>query len=204
MFKKLDEDPTKDPSLALLEYRNTPINKDLKSPNEIMFRRKVRGLLPIKLNEEDINHNKNIKDQLLAKQISQKDYYDKKSCNLKPLKINDEVYVRKEPDSPLVPAKVTKICNRPRSYEVELNNKNRIERNRVHIYGPVIKKHQPSNNNAPQQELFSKEERISKNVSLNDGTQKLNLSNQDNNKNVEQFRRSTRTIHKPNRLIQNC
>ncbi|XP_036345642.1 uncharacterized protein LOC118754876, partial [Rhagoletis pomonella] len=37
MFNKLDDDPGKDPNLAMLEYRNTPIGEGLKSPNEIMF-----------------------------------------------------------------------------------------------------------------------------------------------------------------------
>ena len=37
----------------------------------------------------------------------------------------------------MVPARVTRICDRPRLYEVQLPNGNVIERNRRHLHGPV-------------------------------------------------------------------
>ena len=89
MFKKLDEDPTKDPSLAVLEYRNTPIDKDLKSPNEIMFDRKVKGLLSRKIDYHKEKENLDIKNKLIYKQTWQKSYYDKNAIDLKPLKKSD-------------------------------------------------------------------------------------------------------------------
>lgn len=47
MFKKVEEDG-KDPYLALMEYRNTPIDENIMSPNDIMFNRKVRGIVPVR------------------------------------------------------------------------------------------------------------------------------------------------------------
>ena len=48
MFKKIEQD-NKDYNLALLEYRNTPVDNNLKSPNEIMFGKKMRGIIPLLL-----------------------------------------------------------------------------------------------------------------------------------------------------------
>lgn len=46
MLKKCDYDG-KDIYLALLEYRNTPITDKILSPVELMYGRKIRGILPI-------------------------------------------------------------------------------------------------------------------------------------------------------------
>ena len=43
MLKTVDQDG-KDPNLALLEYGNTPIDRNLKS-NQLMFKRNVRGIV---------------------------------------------------------------------------------------------------------------------------------------------------------------
>lgn len=42
--------------------------------------------------------------------------------------------MRKEANIPLEPAKFTNLCDRPRSYEVQLGNGQRIQRKRVHLY----------------------------------------------------------------------
>lgn len=80
---------------------------------------------------------------MLLKQLNQKHQYDKNARDLKALKDDDTVYVMREPNKPFVPARIVKSCDRPRSYEIELENKKRIERNRRHIFGPVIKDELP-------------------------------------------------------------
>ena len=106
----------------MLEYRNTPIGDGLKSPNEIMFGRKIRGILPNYKNLERERENREIKEKLIDRQLRQKEYYDRNAHNLKPINVNDKVYVKKELNKPMVPARVTRICDRPRSYEVQLPN----------------------------------------------------------------------------------
>lgn len=103
-----------------------------------MFSRKVRGLLPIQVDPEKEKENLKIKNELINRQMIQKEYYDRNAHGeLKPLKVTDKVFVRKELHKPLVPAEITKICDGPRSYDVELSNKRRIEWNRKHLFGPI-------------------------------------------------------------------
>ena len=98
-----------------------------------MLGRKIRGLLPQK---ELIFPNKNFetsRNQLIDKQQVQKLYYDRGTVNLKPLKVNDDVYVQKNKDQ-TERGKVVTICDRPRSYGVQLKSGPVIERNRKHLY----------------------------------------------------------------------
>jgi hypothetical protein len=86
MLIKADED-NKDIYLALLEYRNTPISKDLESPAEILMGRKIKGLLPI---EEEKGKYVRVREKLIELQIKQKQYYDKSTKELKELKEGDK------------------------------------------------------------------------------------------------------------------
>lgn len=106
MLKKVHEDG-KDPNLALLEYRNTPVDTNLKSPNELMFNRKIRGIVPIiNINKQKIDHN-DIKNKLIDRQNEQKRYYDKKTHERKEeIGLNNNVYVRKDMNKPLQPGRV--------------------------------------------------------------------------------------------------
>lgn len=205
IFKKVEVDQKKDPSLALLEYRNTPISKDLKSPNEIMFGRKIRGVIPNNRNVELEKEYENIKNKLIARQDVQKNYYDRNAHDLKPLNVNDRVYVKKEARQPLVPARITRICDRPRSYKLELKNKNCIERNRKHIVGP-LRPHENSNQNENCMAADSEH-----NVSTNDYENNTHSSYDNNqvqhnvddpfkNDNVVTTTRSGRNVNKPKYL----
>lgn len=133
MFKKI-ENGNQDPNLALLEYRNTPISNEIKSPNQLLLGLKTRGLLPFSIEKECQLKNMEVKTKLQERQNVQKYNYDKSAHKLEPLNVHDQVFVRKEKNKPLVSGKVTDYCNRPRSYEVELDNGKKFERNRVHLY----------------------------------------------------------------------
>ena len=146
MMNKIAEDDKKDLALALLEYRNTPKKKNLKSPNEIMFLRKIRGIIPNVISKQLIKQNAEIKKRLEDRQKLQKMYYDRNAqSDMSPVKSNDPAFVKKELNKPPVPAKIIKCCDRPRSYKLELENKSLIERNRKHIYGPITKENEIKN-----------------------------------------------------------
>jgi hypothetical protein len=136
MLKKVDDDG-KDPNLALLEYRNTPIDVNISSPNDIMFNRKIRGLIPIRNVNDNSNKvdYKDIRHKLVNRQNEQKKYFDKKAHDSKEeIRVNDKVYVKKDMNKPLQPGRVVAQNDRPRSFKIKLENDNVIDRNTRHIY----------------------------------------------------------------------
>lgn len=148
IFKKVEVD-NKDPSLALLEYRNTPIDSGSKSPNEMMLGRKVRGIVPIIRLDTELDDQQSHKDWLSRKQHQQKYYYDRNAHSQVQPKVNDHVYIRTKPKKPLQAGKIISKCERPRSFKVELNNGQNLERNRRHLYVRKEKSIDTSNDDEP-------------------------------------------------------
>lgn len=142
MMRKCEHDD-KDPYLALLELRNTPISNDLKSPNELLYGRKVNGLLPILKTKREMNEIMRTKDKLNSRQMTYKKFYDKNAHELKDLKKNEKVFIKRNKKTAEA-AKVLDQCQRPRSYKLEFEDGLILERNRKDIIkGPVIiEKHQ--------------------------------------------------------------
>ena len=91
-FKKIEHE-NKDPWLTLLEYRNTPLSNNIKSPNEIMFGRKTRCLLPFEKELENRLKTLQVEEKFIQKQINQENYLDKSTQVLKPLNVNENVFV---------------------------------------------------------------------------------------------------------------
>ncbi|KFM57554.1 Transposon Ty3-I Gag-Pol polyprotein, partial [Stegodyphus mimosarum] len=123
----------KDPYLVLLEYRNSPISAEIKSPSELMFGRKVNGLVPIKENFIQTKEHAEHKQQLLKRQALQKKYYDKSARPLKPLKIGDNVYINEKGKNLKESGKIMGQAERPRSYRIIRADGRIIERNRRDI-----------------------------------------------------------------------
>lgn len=94
----------------------------------------ILGILPINVKKDECEKYEKVRQELIRRQSEQKLVYDRNSHNLKPLSLAENVFVRKQVDKPLEPGIVTKICNRPRAYEVEMSNGRKLERNRVHLY----------------------------------------------------------------------
>ena len=98
-----------DPYLSLLEYRNTPIDKDLGSPCQLLMSRRTKTTLPTnpKLLEPEIRQN--IQKDLIKRQNVQKKYYDQNTTKLPELSEGDRVSNQK-----VTPTKVICCANQRR------------------------------------------------------------------------------------------
>ncbi|XP_060873973.1 uncharacterized protein K02A2.6-like [Metopolophium dirhodum] len=127
MLIKADED-NKDVYLTLLEYRNTPISKDLASPAEILMGRKIKGLLPI---EDEKGKYVKVREKLIELQNKQKQYHDRNAKGLKELKEGDKVYLQKERNGKQwSPGVIKNKIDGRRSYIVKLDKGGELWRNR--------------------------------------------------------------------------
>jgi hypothetical protein len=132
IIKKASDDKS-DHYLALLEYRNMPINDQLGSPTQRLMGRRTKTLVPT---TESLLLPKMIKSSLVQKEMKeqkmkQKYYYDQHSHPLQKLNVGDKVSIRKE--GRWSPAVVTDVASTPRSYIVTTPEGQRYRRNRRHI-----------------------------------------------------------------------
>lgn len=133
IMKKAEYD-NKDPYLCLLEYRTSPIDRNIPSPANLLFNRDVNSLLP-KFNFVNKGKGKDIKDvtyNLKNKQEKEKLYFDKNTKQLTEFKINDRVRIQNM-DKTWQSGRVLKISEKPRTYIVKLNNGSVLERNRKYL-----------------------------------------------------------------------
>ena len=125
-------DSKRDPYLALLEYRNTPIDNDIGSPAELLFQRKLRTKLPCKKSLlKPRLQSKDTRNKLIVRQQKQKFYHDKNAKPLKELDVGDTVRLRREKE--WIPAKVVEKDKHPRSYHVTTEQGTTYRRNRRDI-----------------------------------------------------------------------
>jgi len=117
LLKKAHMDK-KDIYLALLEYRNTPLDANLPSPAEILFSRKLRGMLPMCNNSLKPKVMSKVKKCLVDKQARQKSYYDRQTRHLRPLKTN-ELVLFKTFNNSWAKGHIVKPHIHPRTYVVQ-------------------------------------------------------------------------------------
>nr|XP_009858557.1 uncharacterized protein K02A2.6-like [Ciona intestinalis] len=126
LLKKAYDDG-KDPYLAILEYRNTPISDLQYSPVQMLMSRRLRTKIPIHkdlLKPEVVDAYVGLK----KRQLRQKHYYDRGTKALPPLKKGDVVGYRK--DGHWKKAIVTNRACEPRSYIIRNEFGNLLRRNR--------------------------------------------------------------------------
>ena len=111
----------RDPYLALLDYRNTPRDKDLGSPAQRLMGRRTKTTLPT--NETLLKRKlvKNVKSNLEEKRLKQKYFYDKSAKTLPPINVRENVRIRREKQ--WEPGHVTEKSYAPRSFIVQSRGK---------------------------------------------------------------------------------
>ena len=133
LLKKAYEDK-KDPYLAILELRNTPIPGVGLSPTQLLMGRCTRSIIPIKstLLTPKTYNTKEVQSALTSRQQTQKEYFDRSSKALKPLLPGDTIRMRQGNTwEPAVLVRESK-AGEPRSYIVRANN-HEYRRNRKDI-----------------------------------------------------------------------
>ncbi len=131
LFTKAKSD-SKDPYLALLEYRNTPLECG-KSPAQLLMGRQLRSVLPItsKHLEPNVPSTKYVREQISRSHEKTKMYYDKSSNPPKPLEIGESVRIRTRKGL----WKRAIVCEKinSKSYIVDTDDGGRYRRNRRHL-----------------------------------------------------------------------
>ena len=123
LLKKAYEDK-KDPYLAILELRNTPIPGVGLSPTQLLMGRRTRSIISIKskLLTPMTYNTKEIHGALETIQQIQKEYFDRSSKALKPLEPGDTIRMQQgNTCEPAVLVEESK-AGEPRSYIMRANN----------------------------------------------------------------------------------
>lgn len=125
----------RDPYIALLEYRNTPVCGMNLSPAQMLMSRRLRTKLP-----SIAKHLKpalvNAKPELAKQQLRQKHHYDRGANHLPPLKPGDSVHIRE--GKRWTPAVIVKKHHQPRSYIVSRNGVQYRRNRRQILHTPGI------------------------------------------------------------------
>ena len=119
-----------DPLIAMLHLRATPVDSHMKSPAEILFGRPIRTTLP----SHHLAREQSTTEHLLHRQTEMKETHDKHAGNeLPPLHVGQPVRVLHPKEHTWIPAKVSRVCEEPRSYEISTPNGAVLRRNRSHL-----------------------------------------------------------------------
>jgi hypothetical protein len=121
----------RDPFLAMLEYRITPV-ENLGTPTQLLMDRRTRGVLPTPPSLLK-PVNKSIKNQLRERQNKQKFYYDRQTKPLPELRPGDVVRIQDEQYKKTLKSAIVKgKAEKPRSYIVSSEGMD-YRRNRKHL-----------------------------------------------------------------------
>jgi len=123
----------KDIDMALLTYRNTPLEKVGLSPSQLLMSRRTKTKLPIinSLLKPSAYDSKMIHEKILNKQILAKQYYDRTAKERKQFSDNENITIQK--DKQWVPAQIVQSAGTPRSYIVKTEDNSHYRRNSSHI-----------------------------------------------------------------------
>ena len=121
-----------DPDKAMLCLRTTPIDHSLPSPSELLYARKLKANLPVKI-RNTLNSRDEIQSMLQERQDVQKSYHDRHAHDLPPLMIEQPIRIQDSTSGRWNQAIVNARCYEPRSYMIESQNGHILRRNRIQI-----------------------------------------------------------------------
>ena len=179
-----------DPYLAILEYRNTPIEGINLSPTQMLMGRRARTQLPV--NEKLLNPQYDgvkVQNALKEKQHTQKFYYDRGAKPLQQLNPDDQIRVRNE--NKWEPATVESKAKTPRSYVIRTERGQKLRRNRRHLM-------KTTENRSDEPEIFYDcQQEVSNNNNSSSDEQSSNTVPQDDSK---KYTSSGREVKLPKRF----
>ena len=122
----------KDLTIAMLCLRSTPIDLQLPSPTELLYQRKLKSNLPIRIENQMPNRDQ-ISQRLMERQQSMKYYHDGNAQDLSPLATGQHVRIQDQRTKKWFPGTVSCKRPEPRSYEVQTQNGSTLRHNRCHL-----------------------------------------------------------------------
>ena len=190
----------RDPYLALLEHRNTPLSDQLGSPVQQLMGRRTRTLIPTseKLLQPKVISPKVVYKEITQRKAKQKYYYDRHARHLKEMPVGDAVMMLD--GNKWKPAKMIAISQEaPRSYVIKTPEGQTYRRNRRHLKGAP--------NNSTKASLTTDEDYLSDGCCTdNDDITNDTSANETNADDIQPsqstppvvtLRRSQRTIRQP-------
>lgn len=92
MLSKAIEDGL-DWNKCLMEYRNTLISELIPAPAEILFKRKVRSLIP-SIDNSKVKDSSQVKEELIKRSKKQKHWYDRTAIKSEHFEVGDPVWIQ--------------------------------------------------------------------------------------------------------------
>lgn len=130
IIKKCDDDNS-NVWMALLNYRNTP-NKIGSSPNQRMFSRRTRALIPVKENKLDPRVEENVPEAIKNRRENTARWYNQNTTKHPEMEEGQTVYFKLNPQKEWTPGRI-KRQEKDRAYIVETKEGGEYVRNREHI-----------------------------------------------------------------------
>ena len=119
--------------LAMLEYRNTPVDR-LASPAQMLMSRNLRSIVPCTgelLSPKIVHHGEFVQNRK-KQQSRQRKYHDRQSKELKPLQVGQPIQAQIQGKT-WQSGTIVRADKLPRSYIIETNEGGTYRRNRRHI-----------------------------------------------------------------------
>lgn len=130
MLKKAQESQS-DPYIALLEYRNAPLDGVKLSPAQLLMGRRLKTRLPTSAQLLKPQLYNNVQERIKNRQVTQKAYHDRGAKQLPSLAEGEKVRVRVKNN--WQPATVVRSHDKPRSLIIETPDGGIYRRNRRHL-----------------------------------------------------------------------